>query len=182
MAAAAYGPPWGLQALALVLLVARISCQKSQTLTAQQLRDWAALANGVGKFPGSDQTASRLLAFGNGTLIVALDGTSVSVAAARFGAGRLVHFGHEGFLGYPAATSGTGRLLINALKWTSGKSTSIRVAGTSQWGADIAAALAKVGRPYKMEGGRDSHYSHVYCCWVEFLFLAIPSYLRHPRI
>ncbi len=129
----------------LALMLLSLTIGQTPT-TPQQLQDYRALASGVGKFQGSEQTGSRLLAFGTTAFVLALDGTSVSVAAARFGAGRLVHFGHEAFLGYPAAAnSGAGRLLQNSLRWASGgKATAIRIAGTNQWGAELAAAVAKV--------------------------------------
>ncbi|MBM4086380.1 MAG: hypothetical protein FJ272_16465, partial [Planctomycetes bacterium] len=43
------------------------------------------------------------------------------VAAARLGAGRVVAFGHDGYLNADAlAAAGTGRLMLNAVRWAGG--------------------------------------------------------------
>jgi hypothetical protein len=126
---AAPGSRPAVRALLAVLLVLHTShAQKSSPLSQQQLQDWAALSASVGRFGGSAESTSRLVIFGTRSIAVVQDFNSITVAAARYGAGRLVHFGHEAFLGYPAAASGAARLVQNSLSWASGKATAIRIA------------------------------------------------------
>jgi hypothetical protein len=77
------------------------------------------------------------------------------ISAARYGSGRVIHFGHEAMLGAPLSpsTSGLARLLLNAASWASGTSFPIRVAGSTSWAANIAASLAAVSVPAGEFGG-----------------------------
>ncbi|RMH02779.1 MAG: hypothetical protein D6702_07720 [Planctomycetota bacterium] len=52
-------------------------------------------------------------------VLTSADGQAV-VAAARYGAGRVVAFGHSGYLAEAPPDSGRGRLLTNAFRWAAG--------------------------------------------------------------
>lgn len=62
-------------------------------------------------------------------------------SATTYGAGRAVHFGHEGMLGTCCPASGLGRLARNAVSWAGGGKATIRVASTSGF-TGLATALA----------------------------------------
>lgn len=85
----------------------------------------AALVEGVGEIaaPG---WPGQLCVFGPEAEAVVVGKSSGAeapvVAAAQLGAGRLVLFGHDGYFGREALkTADTGRLLLNAVRWASGK-------------------------------------------------------------
>jgi hypothetical protein len=72
------------------------------------------------------------------------------VAAARWGAGRVVAFGHNGYLGEKSlATADTGRLLLNALRWAAGADASVTPRVGVWKKAEVAAFLR--GRGWQAE-------------------------------
>lgn len=122
-----------------------VSCQRVSPLTPTQVQDFKNLSNGVGTVELSPYTASKLFLYGNAAMVVAPGPSSAAmVAAARLGKGRIVQFSHEGMLDVPITNTGLGRLILNAARWASGKTSSIRVAGLDDFGAEIASRLAKV--------------------------------------
>ena len=130
----------------LLLLAHQARSQRIQTLTPGQLQDWRSLATGVGEVLASGISCSQQLLYGNGTMALAVDGSGQPfISAARIGSGRVAVFGHEGMLAPSgASSSGLGRLVLNAATWASGRASAIRVAGSSSWGAEVAAQLAQV--------------------------------------
>ncbi|HRW53585.1 MAG TPA: M60 family metallopeptidase [Phycisphaerae bacterium] len=95
-------------------------------------RDRDRLVTGVHEIaaPG---TPGPLSVFGEKAFVVAtggVDGGEIVapvVAAARFGKGRVVAFGHTGYLDPEALGVGeTGRLMANAIEWAAGEDRSIR--------------------------------------------------------
>jgi hypothetical protein len=122
-----------------------VTCQRASALTATQVQDFNELSKGVGTVELSPYTASKLFLYGKAAMVVAPGPSSAAmIAAARLGKGRIIHFSHEGMLGAAITNTGLGRMLLNAARWASGKTSSIRVAGLDAFGAEIAARLAKV--------------------------------------
>jgi hypothetical protein len=88
--------------------------------------DLAALRNGVSKIaaPG---VPGPLCVFGPKAFPVVVGGvgggrSAPVVAAAHWGKGRVVAFGHTGYVGRGALEAGdTGRLMLNAVRWAGGK-------------------------------------------------------------
>jgi hypothetical protein len=136
------------RALAILITVTSLTsgyCQRHQTLGTTQLQDWAALTANVGSIESSAFTASKQHLFGSQAFAVAVDGDgSPIISAARYGGGRVVAFGHEGMLA-AGATGSLFKLISNAATWAAGKQP-IKVAGSSGWGAEVAARLAQVSR------------------------------------
>ena len=87
------------------------------------------------------------------------------VAAARWGKGRVVAFGHGGYLGEAPAETGRGRLLANAIAWAARGSEAPGVAALRAgarlegvdvltWdGADVSAATEEEVRAFVRSGG-----------------------------
>ena len=97
------------------------------TQSASQGRDRLSITNGVGDItaPGLPGT---VCAFGENAFPVALGKTGATshapvVAASKFGEGRVVIFGHTDYLeGDAVSDSQNQKMVLNALKWASGKS------------------------------------------------------------
>ena len=107
-----------------------------------------------------------VVAFGPKAFPVLTDGRGEAVvAAARFGAGRVVAIGHGGYIGEPSGESGRGRLMRNAIAWTSSGTPEARVAALSEglaldaidvvtWpGSDMSAATQARLREFVRGGG-----------------------------
>ena len=146
-------PPAGrpvARALAILLSLTYLThgyCQRQQTLGTTQLADWAALTAQVGTIGTASFQASKQHLYGSQAFAVAVDGDgSPIVAATRYGSGRVVAFGHEGMLGEAISGSNLTKLIQKSAFWAAGKSTMIKVAGSSGWGAEVAARLAQVSR------------------------------------
>ena len=92
-------------------------------------------------------------------VVVAPSGTAMEpvVAAARLGSGRIVAFGHTGYLGgdKTCETGDTGRLLMNAIRWTAGRTggtaKGLKVAVHRQ--RDLATYLERQGFDVRMVDG-----------------------------
>ncbi|MCP3904719.1 MAG: hypothetical protein GY715_13920 [Planctomycetes bacterium] len=88
-------------------------------------------------------TSDRAFAVVDGS--VSKDINAPVVAAGRLGNGRFVAFGHTGYLGADSARrADTGRLLVNSVRWASGKGPAarVRVGSTNK---SLAAYLAEQG-------------------------------------
>lgn len=84
--------------------------------------DWAALSRGVQAI-GSPGIPGTVCVFGTEAFPVVVDArNNVVVGAARFGKGRVVLWGHNGYLSAAAlADEDTGTLFLNAVRWAGRK-------------------------------------------------------------
>ncbi|MCX5675200.1 MAG: M60 family metallopeptidase, partial [Planctomycetota bacterium] len=139
----------------------RIRCMIAVALAAASPA-WGAAAGGVptdgkdaeGLLAGVTQIAAPgvpgpLCVFGDKAVVIATGGAGKEtrapvVAAGRMGAGRVVAFGHDGYFDAATLAAGdTGRLMLNAIRWTAGAKTAPRVAVYRQ--AGLAGFLGKQG-------------------------------------
>jgi hypothetical protein len=114
------------------------------TLTA----DRAALLNGVEEIRAPGGLVATLTLLSNNAFTVVTGSQSRDrvpvVAAARAGKGRVVVYGHGNFIGASGLSdTGTARLLTNAVKWTAGGKSTVRV-GILDW-AEATPALKAAG-------------------------------------
>ncbi len=96
--------------------------------------DRAALLQGVGEI-GAPGTPGGVCAFGPQAfaVIAGLDGRKALlpiIAATRWEKGRIVAFGHNGYLG--ETSNGTGTLLSNAARWSAGDKAQAKIAVIAQ--------------------------------------------------
>lgn len=108
--------------------------------------DRAALLDGVSEI-GAPGTPGGVCAFGPQAfaVVAGMDGKKAQlpvVVATRWEKGRVVAFGHNGYLN-DQANSGSGRLLTNATRWTSGDKAKAKVAVIKN--AGLAAYLKSAG-------------------------------------
>jgi hypothetical protein len=111
-------------------------------------KDEAALLAGVSQIaaPGAP---GPLAVFGSKAVVVVAGGAGKDarepvVAAGRLGAGRVVAFGHPGYLEAGGLAVGdTGKLMLNAVRWAAGGKAAPRVAVYKQ--RDLVAFLGKQG-------------------------------------
>ncbi len=131
---------WHLLAIAL-LLAHHSSCQQ---LSSTQAQDLTSIASGVGAVATSAWYASRQCLYGTEAFAVAVDEDKLPfISAARYGSGRVIHFGHEGMLG-AATSSELFKLIRNSSVWASSKTSGIRIAGMDSWTSGIASSIAAV--------------------------------------
>ncbi|KAI7843452.1 hypothetical protein COHA_002930 [Chlorella ohadii] len=109
--------------------------------------DYAVLAEGVGTATNSWIASSHHL-WGHAMAIAVAASGGIFVSATKHGAGRALHFAHDGMLGVCASgcgTSGFGRLVYNAALWAGSvrreAGQPIRVAGSTSYGTNIAGHL-----------------------------------------
>lgn len=102
------------------------------TAEDRQLMDRAALIRGV-RVVDAPGLPGPVCVFGESAFAVVTGRTKQGavlplVAASRFGRGRVVAFGKDGFLGAKALAMGdTARLVANSIRWAAGKSGPVRV-------------------------------------------------------
>jgi hypothetical protein len=108
-------------------------------LTASQIGDFNALSQGLTTLATGSIITSRLHLYGTAIAVaVANDGGPI-VSANRFGSGRVVHSGHEAMVTSCCVGTGLGGLVVNAVQWSAGSTTSgIRVA---QYGIGMATVV-----------------------------------------
>ncbi len=105
-----------------VLLAAALAAPAGSAATAEVAGDWETLTAGV-RVIDAPGVPGPLSAFGPEAFAVALGRGGANamhpvVAAAPWEAGRVVAFGHTGYLdGEPLKQGDTGRLLTNAVRW-----------------------------------------------------------------
>lgn len=129
--------------LVLALLPAfPVNCQQLSSIQAQ---DFASITSTVGTIGTAAWYASRQCLYGLEAFAVAVDGDNLPlISAARFGSGRVIHFGHEGMLG-ASTSSQLFKLVRNGAVWSSSKQSGIRIAGLDAWTSGVAASIADVG-------------------------------------
>jgi hypothetical protein len=129
--------------LVLALLPAfRVNCQH---LSSIQAHDFASITANVDTIGTAAWCASRQCLYGLEAFAVAVDGDNLPlISAARYGSGRVIHFGHEGMLG-SNTDSQLFKLVRNGAVWSSSKQSGFRIAGLDAWMSYIAASIADVG-------------------------------------
>jgi hypothetical protein len=118
-----------LLALSAWLLVG--ACAAMGDLSPSQIADFKDLSKGLTTLATATYYSSRHVLLGSAPMAVAVasDGSPI-VSATRYGAGRAIHFGHDGMMSDRCCTgTGLGGLVANAAQWSAGTVTSgIRVA------------------------------------------------------
>lgn len=80
--------------------------------------DWSMLMDGVGTAESGGSLPSRLVVWGETAFpLIHDDNERVWAAAARAGAGKVLHFGHETHLGGAMSAGDSGLLVDNAVEW-----------------------------------------------------------------
>jgi hypothetical protein len=106
----------------------------------------AVISQGITTIETGNYYSSVLILTGTAFSVAKPPGSFPIIAANRYGAGRVIHFGHEGMMATCCSGSGLGGLVGNAAQWAAGgKVVGIRVASGNPLGDDIRNSLvAKV--------------------------------------
>jgi hypothetical protein len=119
-----------------------------------QQTDLAAISKGITTVETVNYYSSTMTLTGT-AFGVAKPRVYVTIAANRYGVGRVVHFGHEAMLSTCCSGTGLGGLVGNAAQWAAGgKSVGIRVASGNSAGTTVRNLLvAKVGEDQMLSCG-----------------------------
>ena len=134
----------------LVLIVALAGCVLANAAPDSREADLGALLDGVTQIarPG---VPGPILAFGPEAFAIVQDrqrdgSGSPIVAATRLGKGRVVLFGHGGYMGAKALkTADTARLMANAVRWAGGGSAPVIVGVDERYEKTLRPLLEKAG-------------------------------------